>query len=66
VPLLREEHAQAIKEFEQEQSIATDIENCDQGYLSELKTTLAEQGYCHTFTARSGMTANIVNQYCTG
>jgi hypothetical protein len=65
VPLLREEHAQVIKEFEQEQSIATDIENCDQGYLSELKTTLAEQGYCHTFTTRGGTTANVGDQYRT-
>jgi hypothetical protein len=45
LPRLREEHAQVIKELEQEQSIVTDIENCDQEYLNELKATLAEQGY---------------------
>ena len=54
LPSLREEHAQVIRELEQEQSIAAEIENCDQGYLSELKVTLAEQGYYHTFTAKSG------------
>ncbi|KAH9952834.1 hypothetical protein BC827DRAFT_1245070 [Russula dissimulans] len=37
LPLLREEQAQVIREFEQEQSIATEIKN-------ELKVTLAEQG----------------------
>jgi Icc-related predicted phosphoesterase len=54
LPSLREEHAQVIRELEQEQSITAEIGNCDQGYLSELKATLAEQGYCRTFTARSG------------
>jgi predicted RNase H-like nuclease (RuvC/YqgF family) len=44
LPSLREEHAEAIREFEEEQRIAAEIENCDQEYLSELKTTLAEQG----------------------
>ena len=47
---MREEHAQVIRELEQEQSIAAEIENCDQGYLSELKGTLSEQGYRLTFT----------------
>lgn len=54
LPSLREEHAQVIRELEQEQSIAAEIETCDQEYLRELKATLAEQGYCRTFTARSG------------
>jgi len=49
LPSLREEHAQVIRELEQEQSITAEIENCDQGYLRELKVTLAEQGYCRTF-----------------
>ncbi|KAI9462336.1 Spc7 kinetochore protein-domain-containing protein [Lactarius psammicola] len=44
LPSLREEHAQVIKELEQEESIAAEIANCDQEYLSELKATLAEQG----------------------
>jgi chromosome segregation ATPase len=44
LPSLREDHAEAIREFEEEQRIAAEIENCDQEYLSELKTTLAEQG----------------------
>jgi hypothetical protein len=54
LPSLREEHSQVIRELEQEQSIAVEIENCDQGYLSELKATLSEQGYCLTFPTRSG------------
>jgi hypothetical protein len=54
LPSLREEHAQVIRELEEEQSITAEIENCDRGYLSELKATLAEQGYCRTFTSRSG------------
>ncbi|KAH9982703.1 Spc7 kinetochore protein-domain-containing protein [Lactifluus volemus] len=44
LPSLREEHAQVTKEFEQEQVIVAEIENCDQDYLKELKGTLAEQG----------------------
>ncbi|KAI0257325.1 Spc7 kinetochore protein-domain-containing protein [Lactifluus subvellereus] len=44
LPSLREEHAEAIREFEEEQRIAAEIENCDQEYLSELKATLSEQG----------------------
>ncbi|KAH9178909.1 hypothetical protein EDB89DRAFT_2063822 [Lactarius sanguifluus] len=44
LPSLREEHAQVMKELEQEESIAAEIANCDQEYLSELKATLAEQG----------------------
>jgi len=54
LPLLQEEYAQVIRELEQEQSTTAEIENCDQEYLSELKATLAEQGYCRTFAARSG------------
>lgn len=54
LPSLREEYAQVIRELEQEQSTAAEIENCDQGYLSELKVTLAEQRYCLTFATRSG------------
>jgi hypothetical protein len=48
---LREEHAQVIREFEEEQGIAAEIESCDQGYLNELKATLAEQGYRLTLIA---------------
>ncbi|KAI9511777.1 Spc7 kinetochore protein-domain-containing protein [Russula earlei] len=44
LPLLREEHAQVMREFEREQRITTEIENCDRGYLNELKATLSEQG----------------------
>lgn len=54
LPSLQEEYAQVIKELEQEQSTAAEIENCDQGYLSELKVTLAEQGYCRTFATGGG------------
>jgi hypothetical protein len=66
LPSLREEHALVIKEFEQEQSIVAEIENCDQEYLGELKATLAEQGYCHTDPDRIGQTADVVEQCCTG
>ena len=52
LPSLREEHAQVIRELELEQSITAEIENCDQGYLRELKATLAEQGYRRAFTTR--------------
>ncbi|KAI0274874.1 Spc7 kinetochore protein-domain-containing protein [Gloeopeniophorella convolvens] len=44
LPSLREEHARVMKELEEEQVIAAEIENCDQDYLNELKATLAEQG----------------------
>ncbi|KAH8978863.1 Spc7 kinetochore protein-domain-containing protein [Lactarius hatsudake] len=44
LPSLREEYAQVMRELEQEESIAAEITNCDQEYLSELKATLAEQG----------------------
>ena len=58
MPLLREEHAQIMKEMEQEQSVAAEIENCDQAYLNELRATLEEQGYCLALIARCGTTAN--------
>jgi len=34
-----------MEELEKEQAIVTEIENCDQEYLGELKTTIAEQRY---------------------
>ena len=58
MPLLREEHAQIMKELEQEQSVAAEIENCDQEYLNELRATLEEQGYCLGLIARYGTAAN--------
>lgn len=58
MPLLREEHAQIMRELEQEQSVAAEIENCDQAYLNELRATLEEQGYCLALIARCGTTAN--------
>lgn len=48
MPSLREEHALVIKEFEEETNVTAELENCDQEYLSELKATLAEEGYSHT------------------
>ncbi|KAI0067956.1 hypothetical protein BV25DRAFT_895566 [Artomyces pyxidatus] len=44
MPSLREEHARVMKELEMEQATAAEIENSDQEYLTELKTTIAEQG----------------------
>lgn len=32
-----------MKELEQEEAIAAEIESCDQEYLNELKGTIAEQ-----------------------
>lgn len=58
MPLLREEHAQIMKELEQEQSVAAEIENCDQAYLNELRATLEEQGYFLALIARCGTTTN--------
>ncbi|KAA1468477.1 hypothetical protein DENSPDRAFT_814750 [Dentipellis sp. KUC8613] len=43
LPSLREEHARVMKELEEEQSIANEIEHCDQDYLNELNSTIAEQ-----------------------
>ena len=45
LPGLREEYAQIMAELEQEQADIDAIENSDQQYLGELKTTIAEQGY---------------------
>lgn len=47
-----------MKELELEQDVAAEIENCDQDYLSELRATLEEQGYCLALIARCGTTAN--------
>jgi hypothetical protein len=58
MPLLREEHAQIMKELEQEQSVAAEIENCDQAYLNELRATLEEQGYRLALIAKCGTIAN--------
>lgn len=44
LPGLREEYAQIMAELEQEQADIDAIENSDQEYLGELKTTIAEQG----------------------
>jgi hypothetical protein len=43
VPSLREEYDQIMHELEQEKLLVAEIENSDQKYLSELKTTISEQ-----------------------
>ncbi|KAI0080046.1 hypothetical protein K474DRAFT_1689475 [Panus rudis PR-1116 ss-1] len=43
LPNLREEYAQVMAELEQEQADIAEIENSDQDYLNELKSTIAEQ-----------------------
>ncbi|OAX44921.1 hypothetical protein K503DRAFT_788592 [Rhizopogon vinicolor AM-OR11-026] len=43
VPALNEEYENIIRELKQEQADVAELENCDQGYLHELKTTIQEQ-----------------------
>ncbi|EIW86479.1 hypothetical protein CONPUDRAFT_45562 [Coniophora puteana RWD-64-598 SS2] len=43
VPGLREEYEQIMRELEQDQADIAELENCDQDYLNELKTTINEQ-----------------------
>ena len=43
VPSLREEYEQVTRELEQEKVLVAEIENSDQEYLNELKTTISEQ-----------------------
>lgn len=60
VPSLQEEYEQIMRELEQEKALVAEIEACDQQYLSELKTTLAEQG-CVIFPLLSqGLTLAIL------
>ncbi|KAG1864649.1 Spc7 kinetochore protein-domain-containing protein [Suillus subalutaceus] len=43
VPALNEEYENLLRELEQEQADVAELENCDQDYLNELKTTIQEQ-----------------------
>ena len=43
LPDLRAEYEKVMLELEQEQADVSEIENCDQDYLNELKTSIAEQ-----------------------
>ncbi|KAG2155502.1 Spc7 kinetochore protein-domain-containing protein [Suillus clintonianus] len=43
VPVLNEEYENLLRELEQEQADVAELENCDQDYLNELKTTIQEQ-----------------------
>ncbi|KIJ45653.1 hypothetical protein M422DRAFT_166538 [Sphaerobolus stellatus SS14] len=43
LPGLRQEYEEIMRELQQEQAAVAEIENCDQAYLEELKSTIAEQ-----------------------
>ncbi|KAG2149678.1 Spc7 kinetochore protein-domain-containing protein [Suillus cothurnatus] len=43
VPALNEEYENLLRELQQEQADVAELENCDQDYLNELKTTIQEQ-----------------------
>lgn len=43
VPSLREGYQRVLRELEEEKALVAEIENSDQQYLNELKTTIAEQ-----------------------
>ncbi|KAG7095643.1 hypothetical protein E1B28_006366 [Marasmius oreades] len=43
VPALQEEYDEIMRELEEEQQEISEIEQCDQGYLNELKASIAEQ-----------------------
>ena len=43
MPSLREGYQQVLRELEEEKTLVAEIENSDQQYLNELKTTIAEQ-----------------------
>jgi kinetochore protein Spc7/SPC105 len=45
LPGLRAEYEQVMRELEQEEAEVAEIENCDQDYLKELKTSIAEQRF---------------------
>ncbi|TFK76777.1 hypothetical protein BDN72DRAFT_866650 [Pluteus cervinus] len=44
IPSLEQEYASIMRELEQEEAEIKEVERCDQGYLTELKVSLAEQG----------------------
>ncbi|EEB89645.1 hypothetical protein MPER_12236 [Moniliophthora perniciosa FA553] len=43
VPALQQEYDEIMQELEQEQAEVAELEQCDQDYLNELKTSIAEQ-----------------------
>ena len=42
---LRQEYEEVMAELKEEEEVVAEIESCDQEYLNELKTSLAEQRY---------------------
>ena len=42
---LRQEYEEVMAELKKDEEEVAEIENCDQEYLNELKTSLAEQRY---------------------
>lgn len=45
LPALRAEYAQVMEELEKEEAAVAELEKSDKDYLSELKTSIAEQEY---------------------
>lgn len=43
MPALNEEYETILRELKEEQADVAELENCDQGYLHELQTTIQEQ-----------------------
>ncbi|KAF8898451.1 Spc7 kinetochore protein-domain-containing protein [Infundibulicybe gibba] len=46
IPALEREYATIMHELEQEQTEVSEVEQCDQDYLNELKASIAEQKLC--------------------
>jgi len=47
LPTLEKEYIDILKELEHEQEEVRQIEASDQGYLNDLKVSIAEQKYAH-------------------
>lgn len=47
VPVLEKEYEAIMQELEKEQAEVAEIEACDQDYLNELKSEIAEQKYAY-------------------
>jgi len=45
---LRQEYEEVMAELKEDEEVVAEIESCDQEYLNELKTSLAEQRYKST------------------
>ena len=45
---LQQEYEEVMAELKEDEEVVAEIESCDQEYLNELKTSLAEQRYKST------------------